>query len=152
MTLLACSVTTARLGSPRLDLKSSTVQYFNNLEKDSEYSRWPNTLMTLMQPTQRGTLHRIARNIYHAVVVGRPSEVGFRALVLQAHEQYSQLQPVRFGLLMVTPAGIKALDNREREFTSAGYVKTGGHLARAWRDLHSTSHVWPQTMLTFSRA
>lgn len=119
-------MTTARHGSPRLDLKSSTLQYFNDLEKDSEYARWPDTLMTLMQPTQRGTLHRLSRNIYNAVLVGRPTDPAYQALVLQAHEQYSQLQPVRFGLLMVTPAGVAALDNRAREFTSSGYVKTGG--------------------------
>ena len=118
-------MTTKQAARPRLDLKSSTLQYFNNLEKDSEYSRWPNTLMTLMQPTQRGSLHRISRNIYNAIMVGRPTQPAFQRLVLQAHALYSELQPVRVGLLMVTPAGLAALDRREREFTTAGYVKTG---------------------------
>jgi hypothetical protein len=118
-------VSTKRAAQPHLDLKSSTLQYFNNLEKDSEYSRWPNTLMTLMQPTKRGTLHRLSRNIYNAVLVGRPTQPAFQQLVLQAHELYSELQPVRLGLLMVTPAGLAALDVREREFTSTGYVKKG---------------------------
>eukprot|EP00045_Choanoeca_perplexa_P016030 m.211199 g.211199 ORF g.211199 m.211199 type:complete len:1566 (-) comp17147_c0_seq4:48-4745(-) len=121
----ALSVSTKRAAQPRLDLKSSTLQYFNNLEKDSEYSRWPNTLMTLMQPSPRGTLHRISRNIYNAVLVGRPTEPSFQRRVLDMQELYAQLQPVRLGLLMVTPAGLAALDSREREFTSTGYVKTG---------------------------
>eukprot|EP00730_Choanoeca_flexa_P004162 TRINITY_DN11618_c0_g3_i1.p1 TRINITY_DN11618_c0_g3~~TRINITY_DN11618_c0_g3_i1.p1 ORF type:complete len:1253 (+),score=421.02 TRINITY_DN11618_c0_g3_i1:1104-4862(+) len=123
-TFQAQSVRTPRPQAPRLDLKSSTLQYFNNLEKDADYKRWPSTLMTFMQPAPRGSMHRVARNVFNAILVGRPTEVSFRNLVLQANKLYSELQPVRLGLLMVTPAGCRALDMREREFTSSGYVKT----------------------------
>ena len=86
---------------PRVDVSlgsKGVVTFMNNLEKDSMYKRWPQTVQQLLMPSW--SLHAIAKNLYTVVIVLDPlSERGVQ-LALTAKALWQQQYPIRFGFVL----------------------------------------------------
>lgn len=50
-----------------LDIRDTSITWFNDLESDERYRRWPSSYMELLRPTYPGMLRNLRRNIYNYV-------------------------------------------------------------------------------------
>ena len=50
-----------------MDIRDSAVNWINDIERDSQYSRWSNSLMDLLRPTFPGMLRQVRRNLFNLV-------------------------------------------------------------------------------------
>eukprot|EP00795_Rhopilema_esculentum_P016307 gene16307-7694_t len=84
-----------------VDTRSESVQWLNNLEKDSQYHYWPSNIEEILRPTFPGMLRYIAKNIFHVVLCIDPAdEEGIKKLH-QFQDFVSNSMPARFGVLFV---------------------------------------------------
>jgi UDP-glucose:glycoprotein glucosyltransferase len=89
----------------RIDISKGgkhTVNFINNLERDSTYKKWPKSLRVLNQPSW--SLQSIAKNLYTLVIVIDPSTVAGASLFLQVYMMWQQEYPVRFGFVLACPS------------------------------------------------
>eukprot|EP00892_Ulva_mutabilis_P002282 jgi/Ulvmu1/12054/UM083_0067.1 len=88
----------------RLDLRTPTCFWLNDLENDAAYRRWPSTLQGfLSQQTMFGPPATVARNAINIQLIMEPlSAASFQPLasVLQLH---GQQYPVRIGVFFILP-------------------------------------------------
>ncbi|KOB72007.1 Pantothenate kinase 4 [Operophtera brumata] len=72
-----------------LDIRDTSITWFNDLESDERYRRWPSSYMELLRPTYPGMLRNLKRNIYNYDIWS--SALGLRAaepLLLVSGAQY----------------------------------------------------------------
>lgn len=50
-----------------IDIRDSAITWINDLEKDSQYRRWPASLMDLLRPTFPGMLRNVRKNLFNLV-------------------------------------------------------------------------------------
>lgn len=50
-----------------MDIRDSAINWINDIESDSAYKRWPNSLMELLRPTFPGMLRHVRRNLFNLV-------------------------------------------------------------------------------------
>lgn len=50
-----------------MDIRDSAINWINDIENDSRYSKWPPSLTELLRPTFPGMLRNIRRNLYNLV-------------------------------------------------------------------------------------
>lgn len=50
-----------------IDIRDSAINWINDIENDSKYSRWPTNLMELLRPTFPGMLRQVRRNLFNLV-------------------------------------------------------------------------------------
>ncbi|XP_024522450.1 UDP-glucose:glycoprotein glucosyltransferase-like isoform X1 [Selaginella moellendorffii] len=95
----------------RVDFRSKDfVHYLNDLEEDNKYKRWRTNLNELLMPAFPGQLRYIRKNLYHAVYVLDPVSVrGLRTVEMILHYYHNNL-PMRFGLILLSPADLHSLD------------------------------------------
>ncbi|EGD77065.1 hypothetical protein PTSG_07405 [Salpingoeca rosetta] len=101
----------------RVDVRSSAVKYMNNLEKDSMYSRWASSLVTLLRPGPPPHQRHVARNMYTLTAVINPARAEDRALLSALHhEVFENKLPVRVGVVFATSQGQAAITARVPAF------------------------------------
>lgn len=52
-----------------MDIRDSAINWINDIENDSRYSRWSRSLTELLRPTFPGMLRNIRRNLYNLVSI-----------------------------------------------------------------------------------
>ncbi|KAI8343874.1 UDP-glucose:glycoprotein glucosyltransferase-domain-containing protein [Chlamydoabsidia padenii] len=76
------------------------VLWWNDLEKDSQYSSWYPDLSALLRPTYPGQMRAIRRNIYNVILVEDLASSGsLQRLTHEIQNMIKQNAPLRFGLL-----------------------------------------------------
>lgn len=50
-----------------IDIRDSAINWLNDIEHDSKYGRWSNSLMELLRPTFPGMMRQVRRNLYNLV-------------------------------------------------------------------------------------
>lgn len=50
-----------------IDIRDSAINWVNDIENDSKYSRWSSNLMDLLRPTFPGMLRQVRRNLFNLV-------------------------------------------------------------------------------------
>ena len=77
--------------------RKSAIIFWNNLERDKAYKRWPKTVKQLVYPSW--SLHTIAKNLYTLILVVDPLSLDGATLLMQAHMLMEQNYPVRIGMI-----------------------------------------------------
>lgn len=65
--LLALDLSTSSAKDFAIDVRDSAITWINDLEKDSQYRRWPSSVMDLLRPTFPGMLRNLRKNLFNLV-------------------------------------------------------------------------------------
>ena len=83
-----------------VDIRDSAVHWVNDIEKDSLYRGWPNTVQELLRPTFPGMLRSIRKNFFHVVLLCDPSQAASRSILKLVESFYVHRAPTRIGLVL----------------------------------------------------
>ncbi|TFY65772.1 hypothetical protein EVG20_g5315 [Dentipellis fragilis] len=109
------------------------IVWWNDIEKDSRYARWPSSLYTLMRPTYPGQINVVRLNFYNAIVVvdlSRTSSLDYLLGIVS--NMIERGFPIRFGIVPIadTESGSKMaklfyylVDTHGRKRTMAFFKK-----------------------------
>lgn len=111
-----------------VDIRDSSIQWLNNLEKDKKYQQWPRSMQEILRPTYPGMTRSIARNFYHLVFLVDPAQLESQALLKVAESFYVNDVPIRIGFVFVT--------NNEKQ--TDGYKHANVALFRAHNYIKTT--------------
>lgn len=53
-----------------IDIRDSAINWLNDIENDSKYSRWSGSFMDLLRPTFPGMMRQVRRNLFNLVSAG----------------------------------------------------------------------------------
>lgn len=67
--LLALDLSSAGGKDFAIDIRDSAIMWVNDIETDSQYRRWPSSVMDLLRPTFPGMLRNIRKNVFNLVSV-----------------------------------------------------------------------------------
>lgn len=73
--------------------------WINDLENDSQYKRWPSSLMDLLRPSFPGMLRNVRKNLFNLVLLVDPTTPDSRGIIKLAESFVIHLAPVRLGLV-----------------------------------------------------
>ena len=86
-----------------LDFRHSAILWLNDLEKDSQYTKWPNSYYDLLRNNFFGGLRTIRKNLYNLVLVIDPSQLETSYDLMKNLEAYFVHElPIRIGVVFVT--------------------------------------------------
>ncbi|CAF0964391.1 unnamed protein product [Brachionus calyciflorus] len=85
-----------------VDLRDSSIQWLNDLEKDKKYSYWSRNVHDILRPTYPGMLRSIAKNFFNLVFVIDPAKDASKSLLKTAESFYVNDIPIRIGFVFVT--------------------------------------------------
>jgi UDP-glucose:glycoprotein glucosyltransferase len=94
--------TTSKNSDYGVDIRDSSIQWLNDLEKDSKYSYWGRNVQELLRPTYPGMMRSIAKNFYNLVFIVDPASQDTRSLLTLAESFYVNDVPIRIGFVFVT--------------------------------------------------
>ncbi len=96
----ALALSVVRQAGPRVDVKAGAkgaVVFFNDVEKDAMYARWPRDLDALLQPVQR--LIPVRKNLFTVIAVADPARTEDRAALNLLVQLVQQGAPMRLGVV-----------------------------------------------------
>lgn len=76
------------------------IHFFNNLEKDFQYSRWSKSVKQILVPSW--SIQPIAKNLYTMISIIDPFTMGGCNLFMQMRMMYEQQYPIRFGIVFAS--------------------------------------------------
>ncbi|XP_017485458.1 PREDICTED: UDP-glucose:glycoprotein glucosyltransferase [Rhagoletis zephyria] len=82
-----------------MDIRDTAVMWVNDIETDSQYRRWPSSVMDLLRPAFPGMLRNIRKNIFNLVLVVDPLDPSSRNIIKLAESFIIHQAPVRLGLV-----------------------------------------------------
>lgn len=100
------------------------IGWLNDIEEDSQYSRWPSSIQGYLRPLYPGQLHMIRRNTWNVVLVlDLSTSHGIEAVASTANQIISRTVPVRIGL-------VPLFDDKDGICKLMGVVATNRQLQR----------------------
>ncbi len=96
----ALALAVVRQGGPRVDVKAGArgaVVFFNDVEKDTMYARWPRDLDALLQPVQR--LIPVRKNLFTVIAAADPARAEDRVALNVLVQLVQQGAPIRLGVV-----------------------------------------------------
>ncbi|CAF4066638.1 unnamed protein product, partial [Rotaria magnacalcarata] len=86
-----------------LDFRHPSIFWLNDLEKDSQYAKWPSSYYDLLRNNFFGGLRTIRKNLYNLVIIIDPSQIDTSYDLMKNVEAYFVHElPIRIGLVFVT--------------------------------------------------
>ena len=86
-----------------LDFRHPSILWINDLEKDNQYTKWPNSYYDLLRNNFFGGLRTIRKNLYNLVVIIDPSQIETSHDIMKNLESYFVHElPIRIGFIFVT--------------------------------------------------
>ncbi|CAG9768969.1 unnamed protein product [Ceutorhynchus assimilis] len=82
-----------------LDIRDSAISWLNDIETDSKFRYWSNSLMDLLRPTFPGMLRQIRKNLYNLVLIIDPTDPTIRPLLKIVESFVVHATPIRTGLV-----------------------------------------------------
>ena len=111
-----------------LDFRHPSILWINDLEKDSQYNKWPNSFYDLLRNNFFGGLRTIRKNLYNLVVIIDPSQVETSYDLMKNLEAYFVHElPIRIGFVFHTTNDFGADFYRAFRYL----LKHNGNAARA---------------------
>ncbi|XP_065164353.1 UDP-glucose:glycoprotein glucosyltransferase isoform X2 [Atheta coriaria] len=83
-----------------MDIRDSAINWINDIEKDSKYSRWGTSLMDLLRPTFPGMLRQVRKNLFNLVIIIDPLNKETRTLLKLVESFVIHTAPLRVGLVL----------------------------------------------------
>jgi len=84
------------------DVRGDIVSWWNDLESDSRYNRWPNDIKEILQPLfYQGQMHRIAKNLYNTLFVVDLTKKDVIESFTEIFIFIERGVPIRFGIVPV---------------------------------------------------
>ncbi len=80
-----------------VDIRDSSVQWLNDLEKDRKYNHWAKSMQEILRPTYPGMTRSIARNFFNLVFMVEPAKAEAQVLLKTAESFFVNDIPVRIG-------------------------------------------------------
>ncbi|KAJ3135593.1 hypothetical protein HK100_002475 [Physocladia obscura] len=94
------STSTSDLGwGEAFDVRDDSVIWWNDLEKDSRYERFPRSVKDLLQPSYPGQLKYVAKNMFNALFVLDLTNVEHLNILNNIFHFIENSVPLRFGLI-----------------------------------------------------
>lgn len=96
-----------------LDIRDSAINWVNDIEADSKYSRWSSSLMDLLRPTFPGMLRQVRRNMFNLVLIINPIDSEIRGLLKLVESFVYHTAPIRVGFVFAvnSSSAITGLDD-----------------------------------------
>ena len=110
-----------------VDIRDSSIQWLNNLEKDSKYSQWSKSMQEILRPTYPGMMRSIGKNFFNLVFVIDPAKEESKNLLRNAESFYVNDLPVRIGFVFVSNSDAETDGLKEANvalFRAYNYIKT----------------------------
>ncbi|CAF4517585.1 unnamed protein product [Rotaria socialis] len=86
-----------------LDFRHPSIFWLNDLEKDSQYTKWPSSYYDLLRNNFFGGLRTIRKNLYNLVIIIDPSQIDTSYDLMKNVEAYFVHElPIRIGLVFLT--------------------------------------------------
>jgi UDP-glucose:glycoprotein glucosyltransferase len=86
-----------------LDFRHPSILWLNDLEQDSQYTKWPTSYFDLLRNNFFGGLRTIRKNLYNLVVIIDPSQIETSYELMKNLEAYFVHElPIRIGLIFIT--------------------------------------------------
>ncbi|KAL0281658.1 UNVERIFIED_CONTAM: hypothetical protein PYX00_002578 [Menopon gallinae] len=104
--LLALDLTTSS-SEYAIDIRDSAIQWINDIEYDSQYHMWSDSLLDLLRPTFPGMLRSIRRNLYNLVLIVDPTKKEAKQLLKFMESFYIHTAPLRLGIVFGVTADTK---------------------------------------------
>lgn len=82
-----------------IDIRDSSVNWLNDIEKDSKYRYWSSSLMELLRPTFPGMIRQIRRNLFNLVLIVDPIDSKVRPLFKLIESFVVHVSPIRVGVV-----------------------------------------------------
>ncbi|KAL1514204.1 hypothetical protein ABEB36_003497 [Hypothenemus hampei] len=82
-----------------IDIRDSAISWLNDIEQDSKFRYWSNSLMDLLRPTFPGMLRQIRKNLYNLVLIIDPTDTTVRSLLKIVDSFVVHATPIRTGLV-----------------------------------------------------
>jgi UDP-glucose:glycoprotein glucosyltransferase len=100
------------------DVRNDIVSWWNNLESDSRYNKWPKNIKEILQPLYyQGQMHRIAKNIYNSLFVVDLTKKNVLEALSEIFIFVERGVPIRFGVVPVVDT-----ENKTELSTSVGVI------------------------------
>ncbi|XP_069826781.1 UDP-glucose:glycoprotein glucosyltransferase 2 [Dendropsophus ebraccatus] len=84
-----------------LDIRSSAINWINDIETDHKYSKWSSNLQELLRPVFPGAIRPIRRNFFNLVLFLNPAQEYAADYVKLAELFYQHNVPLRIGFVFV---------------------------------------------------
>uniref|UniRef100_A0A914ZER9 UDP-glucose:glycoprotein glucosyltransferase 1 n=3 Tax=Parascaris TaxID=6254 RepID=A0A914ZER9_PARUN len=84
-----------------LDFRNAFPEYLNNLDTNSQYRQWGNSVKLMLQPYFPGMIRPIARNLFTLIFIVDPSQKETKNLLKFAYSFYTHEIPIRLGVVFV---------------------------------------------------
>ncbi|RZC41026.1 UDP-glucose:glycoprotein glucosyltransferase, partial [Asbolus verrucosus] len=82
-----------------IDIRDSAINWVNDIENDSKYSRWSSSVMELLRPTFPGMIRQVRKNLFNLVLIIDPTEPKSRDLVKLLESFVVHTAPLRVGIV-----------------------------------------------------
>lgn len=83
-----------------MDLRDTAINWINDIEHNSRYSRWSPSLMELLRPTFPGMLRQIRRNMFNLVLLIDPTDKNVKGILKLVESFVIHSAPIRVGLVL----------------------------------------------------
>nr|CAH7747311.1 unnamed protein product [Callosobruchus chinensis] len=82
-----------------IDIRDSAINWINDIEHESKYSRWSSSLMELLRPTFPGMIRQIRRNLYNLVLLIDPLDPSAAPVLKLVESFVVHTAPIRVGVV-----------------------------------------------------
>ncbi|KAF7287176.1 hypothetical protein GWI33_002543 [Rhynchophorus ferrugineus] len=82
-----------------IDIRDSSINWLNDIEKDSKYRYWSSSLMELLRPTFPGMIRQIRRNLFNLVLIVDPADTSVNQLFKLLESFVVHVSPIRVGVV-----------------------------------------------------
>lgn len=127
-----------------LDIRTSAINWVNDIETDHKYSKWPSSLQELLRPVFPGAIRSIKRNFFNLVLFLDPAQDYAGDYVKLAELFYQHNVPLRIGFVFV----VSSAENSEPiEDAGASLWRAFNYIA----DETDTSHAFTSLISMYNK-
>lgn len=85
-----------------VDIRDSAIVWINDIEKDSKYRTWPQTVYELLRPSFPGMVRSIRKNLFNLVIIIDPVIPDVRPITKLVESFVVHAAPIRVGIVFDT--------------------------------------------------
>lgn len=102
-----------------VDIRDSAIVWINDIEKDSKYRTWPQTVYELLRPSFPGMVRSIRKNLFNLVIIIDPAIPDVRPITKLVESFVVHAAPIRVGIVFDTRKAVGESENVYRALTCA---------------------------------
>lgn len=82
-----------------IDIRDTGITWINDIENDSQYKRWSNSVLDLLRPTFPGMMRNVRKNLFNLVLVFNPIVPKARGILKLVESFITHSAPIRIGIV-----------------------------------------------------